>query len=126
MAKTTGLIFHCSTLLQPKRYLLSYCCLFNAFFLDLPHDILFCVPFVFLLNICFFTMEITSIRMVSWQLSGTATDLLIKQTNRAGSTPNPNTFFEVFGLIYSTAAKISLTFDQSLDSRYAFKIFFNP
>ena len=36
MAKATGLIFHCSTLLQPDTYLLAYHSTHNAFFMDLP------------------------------------------------------------------------------------------
>jgi len=36
MAKATGLIFCCLTLLQPKRCLLPYHCTCNAFFMDFP------------------------------------------------------------------------------------------
>ena len=35
-AKATGLIFHCSTSLRPKRCLLAYRSTYNAFFMDLP------------------------------------------------------------------------------------------
>ena len=36
MAEATGLIFHCSTLLQPEKCLLAYRSMCNAFFMDLP------------------------------------------------------------------------------------------
>ena len=36
MAKATGLIFHCSTSLQPDRCLLAYHSTCNVFFMDLP------------------------------------------------------------------------------------------
>ena len=35
-AKATGLIFHCSTSLQPERCLLAYHSTYNVFFMDLP------------------------------------------------------------------------------------------
>ena len=35
-AKAMGLIFHYLTLLQPKRCLLAYRSMYNAFFMDLP------------------------------------------------------------------------------------------
>ena len=35
-AKAMGLIFHCSTSLQPDRFLLAYHSMYNAFFMDLP------------------------------------------------------------------------------------------
>ena len=35
-AKATGLIFHCSTSLQPDIRILAYRSTYNAFFMDLP------------------------------------------------------------------------------------------
>jgi len=46
-AKTTGLFFHYSTLLQPERCLVVYCSTYNAFFSELYTSVLLCVPFIF-------------------------------------------------------------------------------